>query len=199
MTGDVSRLLNALGLVLVCIVLLAALFDQFWFGDLPSPLCTLQLAAFVAVGLGLVLNVVFGPKPSHYAVIILSAVAGAAFAIRQTLLHIVPNSGSYGNVVLGLHLYSWAVLLFALVIVGSAVMLLSDRQFAQTGPISARLRPLPLTAFILFVTLAVILAISTFALCGAGSCPDKPSGYWMFGGQPAAPAPTPTPTPAPQP
>jgi disulfide bond formation protein DsbB len=195
-TGDLSRLLNALGLVLVCIVLLAALFDQFWFGDLPCPLCTLQRAAFVAVGLGLVLNIVFGPKPSHYAVIILSAAAGAAIAIRQTLLHIVPNSGSYGNAVLGLHLYSWAFVLFALVIVGSAAMLLSDRQFAQTGPISARLRPLPLAAFLALVALTVILAVSTFALCGAGLCPDAPAGYWMFGGQNAAP---PAPSPAPSP
>lgn len=196
MTGDLSRLLNALGLVLVCIVLLAALFYQFWFGELPTPLCTLQLAAAVAVGLGLTLNIVFGPKPKHYAVIILSAVAGAAIAMRQTLLHIAPGSTPYGSAVLGLHLYVWAFILFALVIIGSAAMLLSDRQFVTTGPISARLRPLPLTAFLLLVALTVILAISTFALCGAGFCPDAPTGYWMFGGQSAAP---PAPTPAPSP
>jgi disulfide bond formation protein DsbB len=194
-TGDLSRLLNALGLVLVNIVLLAALFDQFWFGDLPCPLCTLQGAAFVGIGFGLALNVIFGPKPSHYAVIILSAVAGAAIAMRQTLLYIVPGTGSYGNAVLGLHLYSWAFIIFALVIVGSALMLFFDRQFVHTGPLSARLRPLPLVTFLVFVTLAVILAVSTFALCGMGFCPDQPTSYWIFGAPPAQPAPAPAPQP----
>jgi disulfide bond formation protein DsbB len=180
-----------LGLVLVTIVLLAALFDQFWFGDLPCPLCTLQRAAFVGVGFGLALNVIFGARPSHYAVIILSAVAGAAIAMRQTLLHIVPGAGSYGNTVLGLHLYSWAFIIFALVVVGSALMLFFDRQFVHTGPLSARLRPLPLVTFLVFVAVAVVLAVSTLALCGMGFCPDAPASYWIFGAPPAPPAPAP--------
>ena len=195
MTGDLSRLLNALGLVLVNIVLLAALFDQFWFGDLPCPLCTLQRAALVGVGFGLALNVIFGPRPSHYAVMILSAATGAAIAIRQTLLHILPGTGSFGNVVFGLHLYSWAFIVFALVIIGGAVMLFSDRQFVQTGPLSARLKPVPLVSFLVFVTIAVILAVSTLALCGMGFCPDAPTNYRIFG----APSAPPVPAPAPQP
>lgn len=187
MTSDLSRLLNALGLLLVGIVLAAAFFDQFWFGDLPCPLCTLQRAAFIAAGFGLALNVIFGPQPSHYAVTILGAVAGAAMAIRQTLLHIVPNSGSYGNTVFGLHLYSWAFIVFALMIVGCALLLLNDRQFARVAPISTRLKPLALTAVILFVVLAIANVIATLALCGVGFCPDAPTGYWMFGASPASP------------
>ncbi len=184
MTADLSRLLNALGLVLVNLVLLAAFFDQFWFGDLPCPLCLLQRAAFVAVGFGLALNIIFGPKPSHYAVVILSALAGAGIAMRQVLLHIVPGSTPYGNAVLGLHLYSWAFIFFALILIGSALMLFSDRQFAQMGPISTRLRPLALAAFLIFAVLVVLEVIAALALCGVGLCPDNPTGYWMFGGQP---------------
>jgi hypothetical protein len=109
------------------------------------------------------------------------------------LLHIVPGTGSFGNVVLGLHLYSWAFIIFAIAIVGSAFMLFFDRQFVQTGPLSARLRPLPLIAFVVFVAVAVVLAVSTLALCGMGFCPDAPASYWIFGAPPAAPIPAPAP------
>ena len=39
MTADLSRLLNALGLVAVDTVLVLAFADQLWFRDLPCPIC----------------------------------------------------------------------------------------------------------------------------------------------------------------
>lgn len=180
MTGDLSRLLNALGLLLVCIVLIAAFIDQFWAADLPCPLCLLQRAAFVAVGIGLALNLFFGPKPSHYGIMILSAVTGAAFALRQIVLHVVPGTGTYGNAVLGLHLYTWSFIFFALIIIGSAAMLLGDRQFARVEPLSSRLKPLPLFVLSLFTLIAVADLIATFALCGPWFCPEDPGQYWLI-------------------
>ena len=56
MTADLSRLLNALGLVPVNTVVVLAFVDQFWFRDLPCPICMLQRAAFVAAGSGIALN-----------------------------------------------------------------------------------------------------------------------------------------------
>ena len=128
MPGDLSRLLNALGLILVDTVLALAFVDQLWFRDLPCPLCILQRLGFIAAGFGLALNMIFGPRPSHYGMTILGAATGAAISIRQILLHIVPGSGSYGNDILGLHLYTWAFIAFALMIIGSALLLLDDRQ-----------------------------------------------------------------------
>jgi disulfide bond formation protein DsbB len=179
-TGDLSRLLNALGLILVCVVLIAAFIDQFWAADLPCPLCLLQRAAFVAAGFGLALNLVFGPKPSHYGLTILSAAAGAMVALRQIVLHVVPGTGTYGNAVLGLHLYTWSFLLFALIIVGSALMLLGDRQFARTEPLSSRLKPLPLFVLALFTVITIADLATTFALCGPWSCPEDPEQYWLI-------------------
>jgi disulfide bond formation protein DsbB len=106
--SDLSRLLNALGLIAVDTVLALAFIDQLWFRDLPCPLCNLQRAGFTAAGFGLALNLLFGPRPSHYGVTILGASVGAAISMRQTLLHIVPGTGSYGNAIFGLHLYTWA-------------------------------------------------------------------------------------------
>jgi hypothetical protein len=76
-----------------------------------------------------VLNIRFGPRPSHYAVSLLSAVAGAGFAMRQILLHIAPGDPGYGTALFGYHYYSWAFIGFAVAIVLSAIMLLFDGQF----------------------------------------------------------------------
>ncbi len=178
MTTNLSRLLNALGLVAVDTVLVLAFVDQLWFRDLPCPLCILQRVGFVAAGFGLALNLIFGPRPSHYGVMILGAVAGAVVSVRQILLHIVPGSGSYGNAILDLHLYSWALIAFSLIIIGGAIMLLFDRQFVATEP--TRLSVLPVTAFMVFAALAVANMISTLAICGVGLCPEAPGGYLIF-------------------
>ena len=180
MPGDLSRLLNALGLILVDTVLALAFVDQLWFRDLPCPLCILQRAAFFAAGFGLALNIIFGPRPSHYAIVILGSAMGAAISTRQILLHIVPGSGSYGNDIFGLHLCTWAFIAFVLMIIGSAILLLDDRQFARTEPWSSRLNVLPLTAFMVFIVLAVCNVISTRLICGGGLCPASPGGYLIF-------------------
>ncbi len=83
---------------------------------------------------GLALNVRFGPKPSHYAVVILSALAGSLISVRQILLHVAPGTGSYGAELLGLHFYTWALIVYFLIVAGSAVMLMSDRQFVRAQP-----------------------------------------------------------------
>ena len=180
MSGDLSRLLNAIGLLGIGTVLALAFIDQIWFRDLPCPLCILQRVGFLAAGFGIALNIIFGPKPSHYGVAIIGAVAGAAISMRQILIHIVPGTGSYGNPVFGLHLYTWAFIAFVVIVVGCAIMLLDDRQFSRAEPMSVRLKPLPLSALLLFLVLAVANIFSTIALCGAGFCPDAPKDYILF-------------------
>jgi hypothetical protein len=117
-------------------------------------------------------------------VAIVGAMAGGAISMRQILLHIVPGTGSYGNAVFGLHLYTWAFITFALIVIGCAILLLDDRQFARAEPMAVRLKALPLTALLVFLVLAVGNVISTVALCGAGFCPDTPTDYMLFHGTP---------------
>ncbi len=180
MTADLSRLLNALGLVAVDTVLVLAFADQLWFRDLPCPICILQRAGFIAAGFGIALNLIFGPRPSHYGLAILGAMVGGIMSADQVLHYIVPGTGSYGNAVFGLHLYSWALIGFALIVVGSAVMLLFDRQYEPAGPLPLRLTVLPLTAVALLALIAVANIVSTLAICGFGLCPEAPGGYLIF-------------------
>ena len=80
MTHALSLRLNALGLFTISTVLIFTFADQLVLNDLPCQLCILQRAAFVVAGFGLALNLRFGPRASHYAVMIIGALAGAAIA-----------------------------------------------------------------------------------------------------------------------
>src|SRR4030081_542937 len=133
MTRALAVTLNALSLYAVALVLAAAFAAQLLLGELPCPLCLLQRIQFALLAIGPILNVRFGPRPSHYAMSLLVAVAGAAFAIRQILLHIMPGDPGYGSALLGYHYYTWAFIGFAVSIVLIAAMLLLDRQFEDDG------------------------------------------------------------------
>ena len=138
-------------------MLALAFADQLWFRDLPCPLCILQRAGFIAAGFGIALNLIFVPRPRHYGLAILGALAGGVVSARQILLNIA-HSSSYGNAVFGLHLYTWALLLFVLMVVGSAIMLQFEQQFAATGVLPARLKVLP------------VLAVAVLAAARAWQC-----------------------------
>jgi disulfide bond formation protein DsbB len=173
-----ARNLNALGLLAVSAVLAAALVLELTLGELPCPLCLLQRVGFVAVGFGLLLNVRFGPAPLHYGLVILAALFGSAAAGRQVLLHIVPGSGAYGSPLLGLHLYSWCLTLFLVVIAGTALLLLMEGQFERS-------RMWPMAGWQklvvgLYVGVTVLVGVAAFVECGPGECPDNPTSYWLL-------------------
>lgn len=178
-SAPLSRLLNGLGLLAVSAVLAAAFFEQFARGELPCPLCILQRAGFCGVALGLALNLRCGPRPSHYGVAILSALVGGVISTRQVLLHIAPGDAGYGDPLLGLHLYTWALLLFFLIAVGCSILLLFDRQF-ETPEAKTPLPALGVAAFALAALLVLGNGVSTVLECGGGLCPDNPTEYQLL-------------------
>jgi len=140
MTRSLALTLNAFGLYAVALVLAVAFAAQLLLDELPCPLCLLQRIQFAMLAVGPILNVRFGPRPSHYAVSLLAAIAGAAFAARQVLLHIMPGDAGYGSALLGYHYYSWAFIGFAVAIIALAAVLLFDEQFRDDGKPRARRR-----------------------------------------------------------
>src|SRR5437016_13806784 len=106
MTRSLAMTLNALGLYGIALVLLVAFAAQLLLHELPCPLCLLQRIQFAMLAVGPILNVRFGLRPSHYAVSLLTAVAGAAFAARQILLHDMPGDPGFGSQPLGCHYHT---------------------------------------------------------------------------------------------
>lgn len=175
------RKLNAIGMLAVSAVLAMAFYSQFTQNELPCPLCLLQRVATVAVLCGLMLNVVKGPKPDHYSIMIIGAFFGCAVSLRQISLHIVPGSGSYGAPFLGMHYYTWAFLVFALIIFGTAIIAAYSTQYHKQKFIAFREQSvIAKVAIVVAVLFVAMNALVTFAECGPLQCPDNPTSYWLF-------------------
>ena len=181
MTRAFAITLNALSLYAVALVLAAAFAAQLLLHELPCPLCLLQRIQFAVLAIGPILNVRFGPRPSHYALSLLAAVAGAAFSTRQVLLHIMPGDTGYGSALLGYHYYTWALIGFAVAIVLLAAILLFDRQFEQdTATAPAAPGAFATSAVWLVIALTALNVVSTLLECGFGPCADNPVVYELL-------------------
>ena len=181
MTPARAVTLNALSLYAVAGVLAAAFAAQFLLNELPCPLCLLQRIMFAALAIGPILNIRFGPHPSHYALSLFAATIGAMVSTRQVLLHIMPGDPGYGSAIFGYHYYTWALLGFIAAIVLLTAILLFDSQFeknerAPQTSVSAFAR----IAVWLVIGLTALNEISTLLECGFGACADNPVVYEML-------------------
>jgi disulfide bond formation protein DsbB len=181
MTRSLAITLNALSLYAVTLVLAAAFAAQLLLHELPCPLCLLQRLQFAVLAVGPILNIRFGPRPSHYALSLLAAAAGFAFSTRQVLLHILPGDAGYGSALFGYHYYTWALIGFVTAIVLLAAILLFDRQFEPdktVQPISPGV--FATTAVWLVIGLTTLNVVSTLLECGFGACAENPVVYELL-------------------
>src|SRR5512142_1874075 len=107
---SVGASLNMLGLLGISLILTVAFYYQLALGELPCPLCLLQRAGFAAIGMGFLFNLRLGERGSHYAMILIASLVTGFIAILQVSLHLAPGDPGYGTTLLGLHLYSWALI-----------------------------------------------------------------------------------------
>jgi len=127
-----SYLFNTLALLAVCGSLAEAFYYQLFMHELPCPLCQLQRVALTMAGIGMMLNMRFGPSAVHYAIILASAIGGAVASARQILLHIAPGDPGYASTLFGLHFYTWGFISFVIMMCFCAAMLCIDRNNMNT-------------------------------------------------------------------
>jgi disulfide bond formation protein DsbB len=178
MNRDYINILNILGLFGLSVVLLMGLVLQIALNELPCPLCLLQRIGFVMVMFGFVLNVKYGAAQRHYGVILLGALFGAATALRQISLHVIPGTPAYGSPIFGMHYYTWAFVLFGATILGVAILLILWKEEWQS-------QGFEMTRFGHWVCVFALVAVglnllSTFIECGPFECPADPTSYWLL-------------------
>ncbi|CAN5434293.1 hypothetical protein BH09VER1_BH09VER1_52000 [soil metagenome] len=172
-------------ILVVCGVLLGSLSYQFFIGELPCPLCVIQRLSFLLACVGPlgILRKAGTPegdasfRARGFAFCIMASVLGMAVSDRQILLHIMPGDAGYGPPVMGLHLYTWAAVVFVCLILSSAAGLLGGRE--QSAPL-----PGMVTNVIcgLIIAIATIIALATFAMQGFHwLLPESPTHYELFG------------------
>jgi len=181
-----ALMLNSLGLIALSFPLIGALVDQLILGEYPCPLCLLQRMAMFLVATGILMNLRFGIRQLHYGVSILGALLGASISLRQILLHIVPVAGEssgYGPAVLGMHLYTWAFVIFCAAILAIALaMVLFDIDDRKNGTENSvrELTRIEKVIFYGFMVLVSINVVAVFLECGIAPCPDNPTTYEML-------------------
>jgi disulfide bond formation protein DsbB len=167
----------------VCIVLSGSLAYQFRLGELPCPLCVLQRFSFLLACVGS-LGVLRNPAPlgnipgqaRGFALCIFASFIGAAVSVRQILLHIVPPDSGYGPPVFGLHLYTWALVVFCCLILSSALGLLglNDRPNALPQVLTSAISAL-------IIVIGAVIALATFAMQGFNILlPANPENYELL-------------------
>lgn len=175
-----ERAANLFEVVGVMLVLLLAFLMQFYLNELPCPLCLLQRFGFMAIAFGFLLNFRFGFRPSHYSIILLSALFTSFVALRQIALHVLPNTGSYGSSVFGLHLYTWSFIISMLIVVSTTLLLGVDRQYLEKIRRNFLWQYIVHVLFAALVFLCVANMVSSVFECGFAACPDNPTGYVLI-------------------
>ncbi|MBX9399538.1 disulfide bond formation protein B [Streptomyces sp. TRM72054] len=123
---------HQLFLLAYCGVLLGGFAVQFIAWEYPCPLCILQRMAMMLCAMGPAYVIVrsrsgevtYSDVMTGLGMALVGAAAGSLMSARQVLLHIVPPDPGYGSEILGLHLYTWALITFFMVFVAAGVYLL---------------------------------------------------------------------------
>lgn len=163
-----------------CAVLLGALWAQYGLGEFPCPLCIIQRMGMMLAALGpawLLCRAARGPVDAHdfaqcYACSILAAIVGGTVSARQVLIHIAPGDPGYGSPVLGLHLYTWAFVVFVVVVAASAVQMLFLPRRAESHRVGVGAR----LSVVLLGSIIAVNAVAVFVESGFHwYLPDNPT------------------------
>lgn len=170
----------------VCGVLLGAFSVQFIEGELPCPLCMLQRMGMLLCAVGpayIIRRARYGDVEVRdfamgYGMSIVAAVLGALISSRQILLHITPPDPGYGDPVFGLHLYTWALVVFLTVLVVSGLNLIFAHELTPRG-----VQPGWLSTLVVGLLEAIVVANLATVFLEEGfhwMLPDDPERYQLL-------------------
>ena len=168
--------------VITCIALganIIALFYQFYFHELPCPLCLLQRVGLFFIAYASFINLKFGKRFKYDFIIIISSLYSLSVTTRQVLLHIMPNDPGYGSKFLSFHFYTWndIISFFFILLISLSPMFKNIDLNTVLSKISLSTKLVVNLLFIIFLTLLTINIISVFFECGFKQCPDNPVRY----------------------
>ena len=174
-------------LLAYCGVIMGGFYFQFGEGEYPCPLCMVQRYGMMLATMGAMWVLVEARRgklnPARYSqglgMAIIGSIVGGAASTRQVLLHIQPGDSGYGEPILGIHLYTWALITFAVVIlyVGLASILAP-----RAIPVVPRKHGIgwKVTTIVMWLFMAIVIAnlIMIIFLEGfAWVLPDDPTSY----------------------
>lgn len=169
----IEKDLNSIFILMLCGMIIGAFIFQIVYKEAPCPLCLLQRLAMIGIMCGGLLNLRFGIHIRHYVISLFSAFIGACVSVRQILLHIAPGQTPFGTPILGLSLYTWALISFLVAILAIFIILFVDDIRNPTLPKYSMDYNMDLFSyFTFFVAICVVIANFVYTLhhCGLGVC-----------------------------
>lgn len=176
----------------VSILSTAMFIFQFALGEMPCPLCITQRMAMMAASLGPLYVIVQSLRGQltetkfmvGLGMASLGALVGAIMSIRQVELHILPGDPGYGTAIMGLHLYTWALITFVIVLAFAGLLMLFGHEFQPVAPEARWARTLAWIIVWAFVaTIAINMVVVFFEEGFNLYLPDDPTGYVLLGGK----------------
>ncbi len=162
-----AQLLNELLLVMLSLFLVGAFAFEFWYKNSPCALCYMQRLGITCIALGLLFNLFFGIRTSHYAVSLLAILFSSSISVRQILIHLCPSSSPYAFQIFGLQLYTWAFILTCICLFGITCLLLLHEEEEEKVH---RIRPLGYIGTLLLLLITLGNVVDSFLQCGIGLC-----------------------------
>lgn len=176
-----------LWIIAYTLVIGISLLLQFVGGELPCPLCMLQRYGMILATFGALFVIMQARRgtltTARYAqglgMGLLGVLAGASVSIRQIELHILPGDPGYGEPFLRLHLYTWAFVTFAIVMIYvGAMLMLMPRGIPQAPAAGTTARTVSTVIIWLFIGVVAANVIAIIFLEGfALVLPDDPLSY----------------------
>jgi len=161
-------------------VLLGAFGIQLFMDEIPCPLCYLQRMGMALAAIGPCLVILHGVRVRFFGMTIVAALLGATISGRQILLHIASTTDpGYGTPVMGLHLYTWAFIVFATMIAVSGVHLWTMKEGETYRP--TRLSRFSKIVLGLFAVILLANVVSVFIEAGFHwFLPGNPTEYQLL-------------------
>lgn len=167
---ELEKNLNCIFILALCGIIFGAFIFQIVYKEAPCPLCLLQRLGMISIICAGLLNLKFGIQTKFYAIALIGALVGAAVSIRQILLHIAPGSVPFGSPMMGLSLYTWALVTFVVSIIGISFLLYiyDPKKHNKSGKIV--LNTFSKITFAIAFLIVFANLIYTFSHCGFGPC-----------------------------
>lgn len=169
------------------VVMLSAFYIQFVMGEFPCPLCMLQRYGMILATIGALFVIMQARRgvltTARYAqglgMGMIGVLAGASVSVRQIELHILPGDPGYGEPFLRLHLYTWAFITFAIVMIYAGVtLMLMPRGIPHAPSAGSAARKISTVIIWIFIGVVAANVIAIIFLEGfAPVLPDDPAGY----------------------
>jgi disulfide bond formation protein DsbB len=175
---NIERMINIFAILSLLLLSVVVFVYQIILNQPPCPLCLLQRFGFLSIAFGALLNLRFGLRSSHYAIILLSALFTSFVSLRQMALSF--DIGKTSSLLFGFHLATWAFIVSLIIVIVTAILLGSRRATQELHSDHSYWKSITTS---LFAMLAIILfanMVSVFLQCGLLPCAENPIGYKLL-------------------